>query len=83
VTEPLRRCVGGGRRGPQRELLRFVAVDGELVAGRDAPGRGVYTCRRRVCFERARARRGFARALRQNVRVNPALARLYTEESNG
>jgi len=51
------------------------------VPGRDAPGRGAYTCARLVCFERARTQRAFARTLRRAVRVDPALARLYTEES--
>ncbi len=63
--------------------MRFGARGGRLVAGRTVPGRGVYTCRRLVCFERAAARRGFARVLRQTVEVDPDLARLYTEESNG
>jgi hypothetical protein len=36
-----------------------------------------------ACFERARERKGFARVLRQAVQVDPALARLYTEESHG
>jgi predicted RNA-binding protein YlxR (DUF448 family) len=58
--------------------MRFAAKDGSLVQARDAPGRGAYTCRRLVCFERAQAQRGFARALRQAVRVDPALTRLYT-----
>jgi predicted RNA-binding protein YlxR (DUF448 family) len=53
------------------------------VPGRTVPGRGVYTCDRVACFERAAAQRGFARVLRQTVRVDPALARLYTEESHG
>jgi len=84
MNEPVRRCVGCGRSAPQGDLLRFTAVDGTLVSGREAPGRGAYTCRRRACFERARAQRGFARALRQGVRVDPALSRLYTyEEANG
>jgi predicted RNA-binding protein YlxR (DUF448 family) len=47
------------------------------------PGRGAYTCSRVACFERASERKGFARVLRQAVRVDPALARLYTEESHG
>jgi len=63
--------------------VRFAARDGELVHGREAPGRGAYTCRRLACFERAAAQRGFARVLRQPVRVDPSLARLYTEESHG
>jgi predicted RNA-binding protein YlxR (DUF448 family) len=83
TTEPVRRCVGCGRCAPQRELVRFVARDGELVHDRKAPGRGVYTCRRLVCFERAASRRAFARSLRRSVQVDPALARLYTEEPNG
>ncbi|MEN3340934.1 MAG: hypothetical protein V7644_338 [Actinomycetota bacterium] len=81
MTEPLRRCVACGRRAPQGELLRFAARDGQLVAARGGSGRGAYTCRRLVCFERAQAQRGFARTLRQQVRVDPGLARLYTEES--
>jgi hypothetical protein len=38
----------------------------------------VYTCRRLLCFERARERRAFARTLRATVTVDPELARLYT-----
>ena len=84
MSEPVRRCVGCGRSAPQRDLLRFTAVDGTLVPGPEAPGRGAYTCRRLACFERAQAQRGFARALRQGVRVDPTLSRLYTyEEANG
>ena len=49
-----------------------------------APGRGVYTCRRLQCFERAAANRGFARTLRTPVRVDQDLARLYTSgDRNG
>lgn len=78
MTEPIRSCVGCGRKAPQGELLRFVAKDGLLVAGRYEPGRGAYTCRRLPCFERAVARRAFNRTLRKNVRVEPQLASLYT-----
>jgi predicted RNA-binding protein YlxR (DUF448 family) len=56
-------------------------VGGELQPGRTLPGRGVYTCRRLSCFERALALRGFNRVLRRNVSVDPALARLYTRTS--
>jgi uncharacterized protein len=83
MPEPVRRCVGCGRRGPQRELVRFAVRDGRLVQDREAPGRGAYTCRRLVCFERAVARRAFARTLRTSVEVDPALGRLYTEEPHG
>jgi uncharacterized protein len=78
VTEPIRSCIGCGRKAPQSELQRFVARNGTLVAGVGEPGRGAYTCRRLSCFERAVARRAFNRTLRRNVRVEPDLASLYT-----
>jgi predicted RNA-binding protein YlxR (DUF448 family) len=78
---PVRTCAGCGRRFPQRELRRFVARAGRLEpAAASDPGRGVYTCRRLACFERALARRAFSRRLRTSVTVDPALERLYTEE---
>jgi uncharacterized protein len=83
MGEPVRRCAGCGRRAPQRELVRFAARDGLLVQGREAQGRGAYTCMRLACFEQAVAQRGFARVLRQSVRIEPELARLYTEEPHG
>jgi len=78
VTEPIRSCIGCGRKAPQRELLRFVAKDERLVEGTGEPGRGAYTCRRLSCFERAVSRRAFNRTLRQNIRVEPDLTSLYT-----
>jgi predicted RNA-binding protein YlxR (DUF448 family) len=80
VTEPIRSCAGCGRRAPKRELVRFVAAAGSLAPGPAAPGRGVYTCRRLACFERAATRRAFNRTLRQTVRVDPALVDLYTDD---
>ena len=79
---PIRTCAGCGRKAPQSELVRFAAVGGELTPGRVLAGRGVYTCRRLPCFERALANRGFNRVLRQNVTVDPALGRLYTRSSH-
>jgi predicted RNA-binding protein YlxR (DUF448 family) len=76
ASEPVRTCAGCGRRAPQRELARFHASSGVLEPG-PGPGRGAYTCQRLVCFERARAQRGFNRVLRQNVRVDQSLERLY------
>ena len=75
---PERTCAGCGRKAPQSELVRFGAVEGRLEAGRRVPGRGVYTCPRLSCFERAAAARAFNRVLRQRVDVDPALARIYT-----
>ncbi|MBV8597565.1 MAG: YlxR family protein [Actinobacteria bacterium] len=77
ASEPVRTCAGCGRRAPQHDLQRFHAEAGVLVPGA-GPGRGVYTCRRLRCFERARAQRGFNRVLRRTVRVDAELARLYT-----
>jgi len=54
-----------------------------LSVGETASGRGVYTCREAACFEQAMRRRAFARSLRRAVRVEPSLARLYTEGSHG
>ncbi len=76
---PVRTCAGCGAKAPQADLLRFAAVAGRLAEGRRLPGRGVYTCRRLSCFERAVASRAFARVLRANVVVDPVLARLYTD----
>jgi predicted RNA-binding protein YlxR (DUF448 family) len=81
--EPTRTCAGCGRRAPKRELLRFVAHGGALRRSTAGPGRGVYTCSRLACFERASSRRAFNRTLRESVSVDPALARLYTEARNG
>jgi predicted RNA-binding protein YlxR (DUF448 family) len=80
---PVRRCAGCGRRAPKADLLRFVAADGILkpAAPRDQ-GRGAYTCRRLVCFERAVTRGGFSRSLHSSVKIDPELVRLYTD-ANG
>lgn len=77
-ASPERTCAGCGRKARQDDLLRFAAVAGVLTPGRRLPGRGVYTCRRLACFERATARRAFNRVLRQTVVVESSLARLYT-----
>ena len=78
MTEPIRSCVGCGRKAPQSQLLRFVAKDGRLVPGSNEPGRGAYTCRRLACFERALSRRAFNRTLRQTVQIEQKLTSLYT-----
>jgi predicted RNA-binding protein YlxR (DUF448 family) len=78
VTEPIRSCVGCGRKAAQSRLLRFVAKDGRLMPGSNEPGRGAYTCRRLACFERAVSRRAFNRTLRQTVQIEQKLTSLYT-----
>ena len=79
MSAPVRTCVGCGRKAARPELLRFVARDGILVQSSNGEGRGAYTCRRLACFERAAARRAFNRTLRQTVRLDPELTRLYTD----
>ncbi|HEU5405020.1 MAG TPA: YlxR family protein [Gaiellaceae bacterium] len=79
----MRRCAGCGRTAPQRDLLRFAAREGVLVAGRKEPGRGAYTCRSLSCFERASERGMFARVLRQQLRIGPELRHLYTGGGHG
>ncbi len=81
MTEVIRTCAGCGRKAPKEELLRF-RVHGRALEAGQGPGRGVYTCRRLACFERAAAHNAFARVLRKPVTVDPALSTLYTE-SNG
>jgi predicted RNA-binding protein YlxR (DUF448 family) len=63
--------------------VRFTEVDGVLNEGRATSGRGAYTCRNAGCFEQAVRRGAFARALGSPLRVEPGLARLYTEGSHG
>jgi predicted RNA-binding protein YlxR (DUF448 family) len=63
--------------------VRFTAADGLLTHSPRGDGRGVYTCRRLACFERASARRAFNRTLRRTVRVEPQLAYLYTDGGDG
>ena len=70
--------MGCGRKALQAELLRFVVRDGALAHSQRGAGRGAYTCRRLACFERAAERRAFSRTLRQTVRLDPELVRLYT-----
>jgi len=80
VSSPERTCAGCGRKAPQQELVRFTARAGSLVAGRTEPGRGVYSCRRLACFERAADLRAFNRVLRQTVVIDPAIARLVAPQ---
>lgn len=74
---PRRRCVVTGEERPRAELVRFVVgPDGTVVPDIDArlPGRGMWTLARRDAVEQAAARRLFARAAKQPVRVEPDLA---------
>ncbi|MGD9694603.1 MAG: YlxR family protein [Thermoleophilia bacterium] len=78
---PERRCLACGARSEKPALARFVAVpaEGAHELRRDdralLGGRGLYVCRRRECFERAVARRGFHRGARLGgeLTIDPAL----------
>lgn len=83
LTEPTRTCVGCRRRAGQSVLIRLTVDDGRLVLGEGGGGRGAWLCADRVldCFDRATARRQWARALRSAV--DPAsVARLRVELSS-
>jgi uncharacterized protein len=76
VSEPERRCIGCGRRGPQSEFLRL-ALDAEtapprvvVTDSRHRTGRGAYLCRRQACLDRALQRKAFQRVFRTAVRVD-------------
>ena len=77
MSEPIRTCAGCGRKAPKTELYRFVERAGLLVRGNGEDGRGVYTCKRLSCFERAATTRAFNRTLRRTVHVDPELTALY------
>jgi len=68
---PVRTCVGCRRRAPACELVRLARSpdDGRLRIG-PGPGRGAWLCGPPAtidCFERARRRQAFERALRTPV----------------
>jgi uncharacterized protein len=77
VSEPIRTCAGCGRKAAKAELYRFVERAGVLVRGNGENGRGVYTCKRLACFERAATARAFNRTLRRTVQIDPELTALY------
>ncbi|MGH3011467.1 MAG: YlxR family protein [Gaiellaceae bacterium] len=82
MSAPTRTCVGCGRKAPQRELVRFAAPTGvlEVDRGQRLAGRGAYTCPRPSCFEKATARRAFARTLRRTVTIPSGLKASIPEE---
>lgn len=63
--------MGCGRRAAKPALARLVVIDGEMAVDPDQrlPGRGAYLCPAAGCWERARARRAFARAFGRAVTV--------------
>jgi len=70
-ANPQRRCVGCGRTAAKGDLLRLVALGGELVSdpAGQRPGRGAYVHRDPACYRVAARRRAFSSALRTRVNV--------------
>ena len=63
---PVRTCVGCRERAAKSSLLRLVAMGDQVIPDPQArlPGRGAYLHPSLGCFELARRRRAFPRALR-------------------
>ena len=68
---PVRTCIGCRRSDERARLLRYVAVDGRLRPdpGKTLPGRGAWLHDEESCWESARRRKAFPRALRTAVVV--------------
>jgi predicted RNA-binding protein YlxR (DUF448 family) len=62
----IRTCVGCGARVAKSDLIRLVAVGGEIVVDPAArrPGRGAYLHPSQDCLKRAQRRQAIRRALR-------------------
>ncbi|MEG6508429.1 RNA-binding protein [Methyloligella sp. 2.7D] len=76
-TGPFRRCALSREQLPKDALIRFVASpDGEIVPDlkEKLPGRGVWITADRASVAEAAKRNAFARALKQAVKIPPALA---------
>ena len=67
---PQRTCIGCRGVKPKRELVRVVRDDSERarvdLSGR-APGRGVYICREKSCWQNALKGQRLDRALRMTL----------------
>jgi uncharacterized protein len=66
MAEPVRTCVGCGRRDTQRALTRLVARDAglDVDCARARTGRGAWVHARRGCLDTFARRGGFVRSLR-------------------
>lgn len=75
--QPERRCIVTRQAAPRAGLVRFVAgPEGEVVPdlAERLPGRGLWVTAERAAVARAAAKGLFARAARQPLRADPALA---------
>ncbi len=65
ARQPVRTCIGCGRKAAQPDLVRLKAEAGSVVVDRArSGGRGAWLHPAAECLDRAIQRRSFARALR-------------------
>lgn len=77
AREPERRCIATGESQPKHGLIRFVVgPDNRIVPdlGERLPGRGIWLSSTREALDLAIRKKLFARAAKQAVEVDPALA---------
>lgn len=76
-TGPVRTCIGCRRKLRADELLRVVAVNGDVVPDprRRLPGRGAWLHPDPGCLDMAERRRAFGRALRVSEHLDTGRVR--------
>ncbi|WP_322761350.1 YlxR family protein [Frankia sp. Cr2] len=81
-AEPIRTCVGCRTQAARADLVRMVAVGGELTPDvrRRMPGRGAHLHPDLACLDLAERRRAFPRALRVPGPLGLGRARAYLVE---
>jgi predicted RNA-binding protein YlxR (DUF448 family) len=74
---PLRTCLGCRRKAAQRDLVRLLVDQGQVVVDpRRSGGRGAWLHPERECFEEAAKRKAFGRAFRApSVQAAPGTLR--------
>jgi uncharacterized protein len=84
---PVRTCVGCKERAAKSSLLRLVVAGNDIVPDPQArqPGRGAYLHPSLACFELARRRRAFSRALRitSPLGIAPLVSYLSRTDTHG
>src|SRR6516162_10424100 len=82
--KPVRTCVGCKERAAKSSLLRLVMAGDVIVPDPQArqPGRGAYLHPSQACFELARRRRAFSRALRVAGPLSDASLASYLSRSD-
>jgi uncharacterized protein len=78
ARQPVRTCIGCGRKAAQPDLVRLKAVAGSVVVDRArSGGRGAWLHPAAQCLDRAVQRRSFPRALRaEAVRTDAGTLRV-------